>query len=66
MMEKFLTHEVDGGVSNANLKSFMFFEKLRTEPSEHIFEYMLLSVGLIVFQYLYISFCLISHLRTFR
>ena len=31
------TPEVDGGISNANLKSFILFRKLWTEPSEHIF-----------------------------
>ena len=66
MMEKpRSTPEVDGGISNTNLKSFILFAKLWTEPSEHIFEYTLLSVGLIVFKYSGISFCLISPLRTF-
>ena len=66
MMEKpRLTPEVDGGISNANFKSFISLRKLWTEPSEHIFQYTLLSVGLIVFKYLGISFCLISPLRTF-
>ena len=60
-----LTPEVDGGISNANLKSFLLFRKLWTELSKHIFEYTTLSVGLIVFKYLGISFCLISPLRTF-
>ena len=41
------TPEVDGGISNTNPKSF---GKLRAEPSEHIFEYTSLSVGLIVFK----------------
>ena len=45
------TPEFDGGRSNANLKSFILFGKLWTELTEHIFEYMLLSVGLIVFKY---------------
>ena len=60
MMEKpHSIPEVDGEISNANLKSFILFGKLWTEPSEHIFEYMSLSVGLIVFKYSGISFCLI-------
>ena len=53
MMEKpCSTPEVDGGISNASLKGFILFAELWTEPSEHIFEYMSLSVGLIVFNYL--------------
>ena len=59
------TPEVDGGINNVNLKSFIMFGKLWTEPSEHIFEYTSLSVGLIVFKYSGMSFCLISPLRTF-
>ena len=59
------TPQVDGGISNVNLKSFILFGKLWTELSEHIFEYTSLSVGLIVFKYSGISFCLISPLRTF-
>ena len=39
------TPEVNGGISNANFKSFILFGKLWTEPSEHIFEYMSLNVG---------------------
>ena len=51
MTEKSLSiPEVDGGISNANLKSFILFGKLWAEPSEDSFEYMLLSVGLIVFK----------------
>ena len=66
MMEKpHLTLEVDGGISNSNFQSFILFGKLWTEPSEHIFEYKSLSVGLIVFKYSGISFCLISPLGTF-
>ena len=45
------TPEVDGGISNASLKGFILFAKLWTEPSEHIFEYTSVSVGLIVFNY---------------
>ena len=57
MMEKpHSTPKVDGGISNANLKSFILFRKLWTEPSEHLFEYTSLSVGLIVFKYLGIYF----------
>ena len=48
---------------HAHLTSFILFGKLRTETSEHIFEYALVSVGLIVFKYS--SFCLISPWRTF-
>ena len=66
MMEKpRSTPEVNGGISNANIKSFILLGKLRTEPSEHIFEYTTLSFGLIVFKYSCISFCLISPWRTF-
>ena len=54
------TPEFDCGISNGNLKSFILFRKLWTEPSEHIFEYTLLSVGLIVFKYSSISFCFVS------
>ena len=43
---------IDGRISNADLKSFVLFGKLWTEPSEDIFEYMLLSVALIVFKLL--------------
>ena len=55
-----LTSEVDGRMSNAYLKNFIF-----SVPSEHIFEYKLLSFGLIVFKYSCVSFCLVSPLRTF-
>ena len=58
-----LTPKVDDGISNANFKSFILFGKLWAEPSEQIFAS--LSVGLIVFKYLGISFCLISPLGTF-
>ena len=51
---------IDGRISNANLKSFILFGNSWTEPSEHISEYMLLSVALIVFKYSCIFFCLIS------
>lgn len=44
-----MTPEFDGEMSNANLKSFILFGKLRAESSEHIFDYTLLSVGLIAF-----------------
>ena len=39
------TPEVDGGMSNANLKSLIWFGKLWAEHSELIYEY-----GLIVFK----------------
>ena len=58
--EPYSTPEVDGGISNANFKSFILFGKLWTEHSEHIFKYTSLSVGLIVFKYSALSFCLIS------
>ena len=66
MMDKpRLTSEVDGRMKNAYLKNFILFRKLRAVPSEHIFEYKLLSFGLIVFKYSCVSFCLVSPLRTF-
>ena len=46
--EAMFNPEVDVGKSNADLKSFILFRELWTKPSEHIFEYVLLSVGLIV------------------
>ena len=65
MMEKpCSTPEVDGGISNASLKGFILFAKLWTEPSEHIFESMSLSVGLIVFNCLDIYIFLLDF--TFR
>ena len=36
------TPEVDGGMSNANLKSLIWFGKLWAEPSELIYEYCLI------------------------
>ena len=60
MMDKpRLTPEVDGRMSNAYLKYFILFRKLRAVPSEHIFEYKLLSFGLIVLNthvYLFVWF----------
>ena len=52
MMEKpHSTPEVDGGISNANFKSFILFRKLWTEPSEHIFEYTSLYIFLFDFTF---------------